>query len=44
LVGDIPGGAADLVGDVPGGAAEHSEHFRLQCLEDLGVGWLAASL
>jgi len=32
-----------LVGDVPEGTAEHSEHFRLEFLEDLGVGWLAAS-
>ena len=32
-----------LVGDIPGGTADHSEHFRLECLEDLGVGWLAAS-
>jgi len=32
-----------LVGDVPGGTADHSEHFLLECLEDLGVGWLAAS-
>jgi len=32
-----------LVGDVTGGTADHSEHFLLECLEDLGVGWLAAS-
>jgi hypothetical protein len=32
-----------LVGDVPGGTADHSEHFWLECLEDHGVGWLAAS-
>ena len=32
-----------LVGDVPGGTTDHSEHFGLECLEDLGVGWLAAS-
>ena len=31
-----------LVGDVSGGTADHSEHFRLECLEDLVVGWLAA--
>jgi len=30
-----------LVGDVPGGTADHSEHFWLECLEDLGVGLLA---
>jgi len=32
-----------LVGDVPGVTADHSEHFLLECLEDLDVGWLAAS-
>ena len=32
-----------LVGDVPGVTTDHSEHFLLECLEDLGVGWLAAS-
>ena len=33
----------DLVGDAPEGTTDHSEHFWLECLEDLGVGWLAAS-
>ena len=33
-----------LVADVPGGTTDHSEHFLLECLEDLGVGWLAASI
>ena len=33
----------DLFGDVTGGTADHSEHFRLEYLEDLVVGWLAAS-
>jgi len=32
-----------LIGDVPEGTADYSEHFSLECLEDLGVGWLAAS-
>ena len=32
-----------LVGDVPRGTTDHSEHFWLECLNDLGVGWLAAS-
>jgi len=32
-----------LVGDVPEGTADHSGHFHLEYLEDLGVGWLAAS-
>jgi len=32
-----------LVGDVPGGTTDHSEHFCLECLENLGVGCLAAS-
>jgi len=32
-----------LVGDVPGGTIDHSEHFLLECLENLGIGWLAAS-
>jgi len=32
-----------LVGDVPGGNTDHSEKFRLECLEDLGVGWLAVT-
>ena len=33
----------DLVGDVPMCITEHSEHFRLECLENLGIAWLAAS-
>ena len=32
-----------FIGEVPGGTADHSEHFWLECLEDLGVGWFAAS-
>ena len=32
-----------FVGEVPGGTADHSEHFLMECLEDLVVGWLAAS-
>ena len=32
-----------LFGDVPGGTADHYEHFGLECLEGLGVGWLATS-
>ena len=32
-----------LDGDVPGGTTDHSEHFPLESLENLGVGWLAAS-
>ena len=32
-----------LVGGVPGSTAEYSVHFWLESLEDLGVGWLAAS-
>ena len=32
-----------LFGDVQGGTTDHSEHFWLECLENLGVGWLAAS-
>ena len=32
-----------LVGDVPGATADYSEHFWFECLEDLGVGWRAAS-
>jgi len=32
-----------LVGDVPGGKANHSEHFWLECLEDLAFGWFASS-
>jgi len=31
-----------LVGDVPGGTTDHSEHFCLEFLENLRVGWLAA--
>jgi len=42
-VRDIEVTVQGLVGDVPGGTADHSEHFSLECLEDLGVGWLAAS-
>jgi len=42
-VRDIEVTVQGLVGDVPGGNADHSEHFALECLEDLGVGWLAAS-
>ena len=29
-----------LVGDVPGGTGDHSEHFSLECLEELGVDGL----
>jgi len=32
-----------LVGDVTGGTADYSEHFSLEFLEGLGVGWFAAS-
>ena len=32
-----------LVGDVPGFTTDHSEHFLLDYLENLVVGWLAAS-
>jgi len=42
-VRDIEVTVQGLVGDVPGGTADHSEHFLLECLEDLGVGWLSAS-
>ena len=42
-VRDIEVTVQGLVGDVPGGTADDSEHILLECLEDLGVGWLAAS-
>jgi len=42
-VGDFEVTVQGLVGDVPEGPADHSGHFGLECLKDLGAGWLAAS-